>query len=66
MLTHENLVKKMLKEPGVKAEYDALAEEFSMLDELLRARQRSAPPLAAGAPFRYTIRVASHTGLRGG
>jgi transcriptional regulator with XRE-family HTH domain len=41
MLTHEQLVKKMLKEPAVKAEYDAQAEEFALLDELLRARQRS-------------------------
>jgi len=41
MLTHDQLVKKMLKNPAVKAEYDAQAEEFALLDELLRARQRA-------------------------
>lgn len=28
MLTHEQLVKKMLKNPAVQAEYDAQAEEL--------------------------------------
>ena len=41
MMTHQELVKKMLREPDVKAAYDAQAEEFSLLDELLRARQRA-------------------------
>jgi transcriptional regulator with XRE-family HTH domain len=41
MLTHEQMVKKMLKEPAVKEEYDTQAEEFALLDELLRARQRA-------------------------
>ena len=41
MLTHEQLIKKMLKKPAVKAEYDAQAEAFVLLDELLRARQRA-------------------------
>ena len=36
MLTHEEMVKKMLDEPAVKEEYDAQAEEFAFLDELLR------------------------------
>jgi transcriptional regulator with XRE-family HTH domain len=40
MMTHKELVKKMLKQPAVKAEYDAQAEEFALLDELLKARQR--------------------------
>ena len=39
MLTHEEMVKKMLDEPAVKEEYDTQAEEFAFLDELLRARQ---------------------------
>lgn len=38
MLTHEKLARKMLKNPAVKAEYDALAPEFALLDELLKAR----------------------------
>jgi transcriptional regulator with XRE-family HTH domain len=41
MMTHKELVKKMLKQPAVKAEYDAQAEEFSLLDELLKARRRA-------------------------
>lgn len=41
MLTHEEMVKKMLDEPAVKAAYDAQAEEFALLDELLRARRRA-------------------------
>src|SRR6266480_3281733 len=41
MLTHEQLVKKMLKDPEVRTAYEAQAEEFALLDELLRARQRA-------------------------
>src|SRR5436309_13853650 len=41
MLTHEQLVKKMLKNPAVQAEYDAQAEEIALLDELLTARRRA-------------------------
>src|SRR5215472_16567052 len=40
-MTHKDLVRKMLKDPAVKAEYDAQAEEFALLDELLRARRRA-------------------------
>ena len=41
MLTHEEMVERMLKDPAVRVEYDAQAEEFALLDELLRARQRA-------------------------
>jgi transcriptional regulator with XRE-family HTH domain len=41
MLTHDQFVKKMLKVPEVRAAYKAQAEEFTLLDELLRARQRA-------------------------
>jgi predicted transcriptional regulator len=41
MLTHKELVKKMLRKPAVKVMYDSQAEEFALLDELLRARQRA-------------------------
>jgi DNA-binding XRE family transcriptional regulator len=41
MLTHKKLVKTMLKDPAVKAEYDAQAAEFALWDELLGARQRA-------------------------
>jgi predicted transcriptional regulator len=41
MRTHKQMVKKMLEKPAVKAEYDAQAEEFALLDELLRARRHA-------------------------
>src|SRR5437762_5909681 len=41
MMTHKAFVKKMLRQPAVKAEYDAQAEEFALLDELLQARRRA-------------------------
>lgn len=41
MLTHEEMVGKMLANPEVKATYDALEPEFELLDELLRAREKA-------------------------
>ena len=41
MLTHKQFVKELLQDPAVKAAYDAQAEEFALLDELLRARRRA-------------------------
>jgi len=41
MPTHEELVKKALSKPGVKAAYDALEDEFVLFDEFLKARKRS-------------------------
>src|SRR5205085_2179337 len=41
MMTHKAFVKKLLKQPAVKAEYDAQGEEFALLDELLRARRQA-------------------------
>src|SRR5438876_8323168 len=41
MMTHKVLVRKMLRDPTVQAEYDALAEEFALLDELLKARRQA-------------------------
>src|ERR1700685_3380505 len=41
MMTHKELVKKMLSQSAVRAEYDAQAEEFGLLDELLSARRRA-------------------------
>lgn len=40
-LTHEQLKKEALSDPAVKAEYDVLAEEFSLLSELIKARKRA-------------------------
>jgi DNA-binding XRE family transcriptional regulator len=41
MMRHRELVQKMLRQPAVKAEYDAQVEEFAWLDELLQARRRA-------------------------
>jgi len=41
MLTHEEMVEIMLREPAVRREYEAQAEDFALLDELLRARRRA-------------------------
>lgn len=41
-LMHEQMVKKMLKNPAVKAEVDTLSrEEFAILDEILAARKQA-------------------------
>jgi hypothetical protein len=39
--THEELVKKALKKPGVKRAYDELEEEFALLREMVKARHKS-------------------------
>ena len=41
MLKHDDMVKKMLSNPEVKAEYDALEDEFALFDEFLKARKHS-------------------------
>jgi DNA-binding XRE family transcriptional regulator len=41
MMNHKELVRKMLKQPAVKFEYDGQAEDFGLLEELLRARRRA-------------------------
>ena len=42
MQTHDQLVKKLLRRPGVRAEVERLKrEEFSLLDALLKARQEA-------------------------
>jgi transcriptional regulator with XRE-family HTH domain len=41
MMTHKAFVRKLLKQPAVKAKYDAQAEEFALLDELLKARRQA-------------------------
>ncbi|ECF2366355.1 XRE family transcriptional regulator [Salmonella enterica subsp. enterica serovar Mountpleasant] len=40
-MTHDELVSKMLSNPTVKAEYDAIEEEFALLDEMLAARKKA-------------------------
>lgn len=39
--THEELKRKALADPQVRAEYDALEEEFALLTEMIRARQKA-------------------------
>ena len=41
MRSHKELKQQMLDNPDVKSEYDALAEEFSLFDELLNARMNA-------------------------
>jgi transcriptional regulator with XRE-family HTH domain len=41
MLTHKQLVQKMLEDPETRAEYAKQAKEFELLDEMLRARSRA-------------------------
>jgi transcriptional regulator with XRE-family HTH domain len=41
MLTHDKMIKKMLSDPEVKVEYDALEDEFAFFDEFLKARKRA-------------------------
>jgi predicted transcriptional regulator len=41
MLTHKQLVRRMLRKPAVKAEFKALEPEFALLDQLLKARTRA-------------------------
>lgn len=41
MRTHDEMMKNMLEDPAVRAEYDAQAEDFALLDELLQARRRA-------------------------
>ena len=38
MMTHEEFTKKLLQNPKVQQEYEALREEFTLFDELLNAR----------------------------
>jgi DNA-binding XRE family transcriptional regulator len=39
--THDEMVSEWMKDPEFKKEYDALEDEFALLDEFLNARKRS-------------------------
>lgn len=41
MLTHDEMIEKMLSAPAVKAAYDDLEDEFALFDEVLKARKRT-------------------------
>lgn len=40
-MTHDEMVAKWMKDPAFKAEYDAIEEEFALLDEMLDARKKA-------------------------
>ena len=41
MLSHKQLIKKMLAKPTVKAQYEAQKDEFALFDELVKARAKA-------------------------
>lgn len=41
MKTHDEMVQEWKQDPAFVIEYDALAEEFALFDELLRARKEA-------------------------
>lgn len=38
-MTHDEMAEKWMSDPVFKAEYDAIEEEFALLDEILAARK---------------------------
>ncbi len=52
--SHEQLVKTALRKPGVKKEYDAMDEEFRLLDEMLKARLKAGKTQGAVAKIMKT------------
>lgn len=40
-LTHDEMAAEWMNDPAFKAEYNAIAEEFELLDELLAARKNA-------------------------
>ncbi|EEW3194486.1 helix-turn-helix transcriptional regulator [Escherichia coli] len=40
-ITHDEMADKWMKDPAFKAEYDAIADEFALLDEMLAARKEA-------------------------
>ena len=41
MQTHREMLDEWMKEPEFVAEYDALADEFALFDEMLKARKNA-------------------------
>ena len=41
MGSHDEFVAKLLSDPEVKAEYDAMEDEFALFDEFLKARRHA-------------------------
>ncbi|ELW2127783.1 transcriptional regulator, partial [Shigella flexneri] len=40
-MTHDEMAAKWMEDPAFKAEYDAIADEFALLDEMLAARKEA-------------------------
>ncbi|ECC9949262.1 XRE family transcriptional regulator [Salmonella enterica subsp. houtenae] len=40
-ITHDEMAAKWMEDPAFKAEYDAIADEFALLDEMLAARKEA-------------------------
>jgi hypothetical protein len=48
-MTHEEMIEKMVRDPAVRAEHAARDEEFTVWDELLKARQQlESHPIGSG------------------
>lgn len=43
-ITHDEMAAKWMEDPAFKAEYDAIADEFALLDEMLAARKKQVSP----------------------
>ncbi|MGH6629930.1 MAG: helix-turn-helix domain-containing protein [Burkholderiales bacterium] len=61
MLTHKQLVKRMLRKPAVRAEFKALEPEFALLDQLLKARARAGISQAEVARLEASLGSGRHS-----
>ena len=57
MLTHEELRKKILSNPEVKAEYDLLEKEFSLFDENMGFPKLGTPQSGVGFGARANLGI---------
>lgn len=65
MLTHKELRTRALERPDVKSEYDRLDDEFSFLDEFLKARSSAGITQAEVAQrSRLELRLINETEAR--
>ena len=64
MRTHREMIDEWKKDPEFVAEYDALADEFALFDEMLRARKNAgltqADVAKKMAPKRPQLHVLKH------
>ena len=55
MKTHREMIDEWMEDPDFVAEYDALADEFALFDEMLRARKKNFSKLLDGVWVQQTI-----------